>query len=539
MSATLPHRLRERLLLERDLRGFGRRFSPLLSTDPPADGPPALIVSLSDFVYQLKLEGMFAKALELRGLQPVFLVPEGSAFARRVLGLFGFDRFVELHEFTDEALEAEARRETARLLEGGLTFERLRELTFHGAAVGVQAVATVSRALHEGTVDFGDARVRALIEQIVPDTVCTTLTAERLFDRLAPEIVLFNERNYAAHAPLSDVALGRGINVVQFVFGFQDDAFVFKRYTAATRRLHPRSLSDSAWERVKAMPWTPELDGELDEEFRLRYSNVWAMSRRQQGWTHDISPQEVLERLGLDPAKRTAVLFSHVLWDANMFYGEDLFPDQERWFVESVRAACANNRVNWIVKLHPANLWKLRRDGSDGELAEVTAIRNEIGPLPPHVALLHPESEISARSVFDIAHWGLTIRGTVGIELPCVGTPVLTAGTGYYSGRGFTVDSATADEYLARVCAIEEIPPLTPEQIELARRHAFAIFRLRRARFTSFRSTFSDLEGVASRLDPNLVPTVRSRAELESAEDLRRLAAWMVDSREPDYLTDP
>ena len=187
--------------------------------------------------------------------------------------------------------------------------------------------------------------------------------------------------------------------------------------------------------------------------------------RWNQGWTRRRSRDEIVAELGLDPSRRTAVLFSHVLWDANMFYGRDLFADQEEWFVESVRAACANDRVNWVVKLHPANVWKRRRDRAEGELTELAAIRDAIGELPPHVHLLAPDNEISTWSLFDVTDWGLTIRGSIGFELPCFGTPVLTAGTGFYSGRGFTVDSATADEYLARLASIEEIPPPSPEDV--------------------------------------------------------------------------
>ena len=51
-----------------------------------------------------------------------------------------------------------------------------------------------------------------------------------------------------------------------------------------------------------------------------------------------------------------------------------------------------------------------------------------------------PYSEISTRSIFGVTDYGITIRGSVGFELPCFGVPVLTAGTGFYSGRGFTID---------------------------------------------------------------------------------------------------
>ena len=146
------------------------------------------------------------------------------------------------------------------------------------------------------------------------------------------------------------------------------------------------------------MRWTKERDAELDEEFAKRYGNAWALSRRIQGWTSDRSRDEVIAALGLDPAKKTAVLYSHILWDANMFYGEDLFADQEEWFVETVRAAAANPRVNWIVKLHPANVWKLKREGIEGARDEETAIREAVGGLPPHVAVVRPDSEIGRAS---------------------------------------------------------------------------------------------------------------------------------------------
>src|SRR5439155_8126171 len=218
------------------------------------------------------------------------------------------------------------------------------------------------------------------------------------------------------------------------------------------------------------------------------------------------------------------------------FYGEDLFADQEEWFVETVRAASENPRVNWIVKLHPANVRKLRREGLAGELDEERAIRERIGELPAHVAVLRPESDVSTRSIFEAADYGITIRGSIGVELPCFGVPVLTAGTGFYSGLGFTVDSGSAEEYLARLRRIEEIPPLTAEETLLAKRHAYALFRLRPTRFTSFSTVIRPLEELGHPLDHDLLVNVRSHEELERAPDLRAFAHWAAETRELDYL---
>src|SRR3989442_7090265 len=56
-------------------------------------------------------------------------------------------------------------------------------------------------------------------------------------------------------------------------------------------------------------------------------------------------------------------------------------------FRSTVRAACRNPAVNWVVKLHPVNVWRLEADNYRGELVEAAILRREIGELPRHVTL--------------------------------------------------------------------------------------------------------------------------------------------------------
>jgi hypothetical protein len=532
----LAGRVRRRAILERDIARLRRDHGEALRSVRDGNGPVALFVSLTEFVYQLKLEGMLGKALQLAGWRPVVLVQDDSWVPRKYLSAFGLESFVTLAPYLDDAAREEAQAASREIIGAKPALADVRDLTFHGARIGRNVLATVSRALHEGAVDLEDPRARAELERLLPRTLEATIAAERLLEDVEPELVLFLERNYAAEAPISDVALVQGLDVVQYVSGPQDDTLIFKRFTSETRRDHPRSLSEESWRRVRELPWTKERDAELDDEFAKRYGNAWALTRRIQGWTEDRSREQVIAELGLDPAKKTAVLYSHILWDANMFYGEDLFADQEEWFVETVRAAAANPRVNWIVKLHPANVWKLKREGIEGVRDEETAVREALGELPDHVAIVRPESDISTRSIFRLTDYGITIRGSVGFELPCFGVPVLTAGTGFYSGRGFTVDSATAEEYLERLAHIEEIPRLPPDLVELARRHAWALFRLRPTHFSSFLATIRPLEEMGHPLDHDVEIRVWTPEGLSVSDDLREIGSWLTESRELDYL---
>src|SRR5690348_15801356 len=58
----------------------------------------ALIISLTDFVYQLKLEGMLAKALQLDGYDPVVLTFKNARWAEPYFRSFGVERFVYHNE---------------------------------------------------------------------------------------------------------------------------------------------------------------------------------------------------------------------------------------------------------------------------------------------------------------------------------------------------------------------------------------------------------------------------------------------------------
>jgi hypothetical protein len=528
-----PCRIRARLEVAADARRFDRAHS-FLERDTPGSRSVALAVSLTEWPYQLKLEGMLLKALELEGLRPLVLtsaaLPRGAASYHRT---FGFER-AELERFVPTDSQSALRHEAAALLAGDLSVQRLKRLEYRGVNVGQHVLSTLSRNLFRGSVTLDDPESQAVVERLLPESMALALTGERVLDELRPDVVMFNEARYAGYGPLFETALQRGLNVIQFVHAFSDDAFAFKRYTAATSRVHPRSLGDSAWSEVKAGPWSTVMEAELSEQFDLRYAGKDLLSRRLHEHTRRRGRDELATELGLDPAKPSAVLFSHILWDANLFYGDDLFEDQEEWLIETIRSAAANPHLNWIVKLHPANVWKRKLEGQTGELPELEAIRSKLGELPPHVRLLLPDTDVSTLSLFELADFAITIRGTVGVEAPVFGVPVVTGGTSHYSGRGFTLDSATADEYRALLARLHEQPRLTEEQVLLAKKHAHALFCRRPLHFSSFRSVI-DLESRGP-FSHDLELTVSSRAELEAAPDLREFARWAVDRSREDYL---
>jgi len=192
-----------------------------------------------------------------------------------------------------------------------------------------------------------------------------------------------------------------------------------------------------------------------------------------------------------------------------------------------------------VIKSHPGNVWKLKRDGVAGVAGDQAVLEEQLGRLPAHVKFLPADGEVNTFALFGLTDYCLTVRGTIGIEMAAFGIPVLTAGTGRYSHRGFTVDSETREEYLGRLARIQDEPPLTPEQVVLAKRYAHGLFVRRPARFETFRWVYKGIEDLGHPLDHNVAIEARSLEEFARARDIELFCDWALRSQEADFLMPP
>src|SRR5262249_38535103 len=150
--------------------------------------------------------------------------------------------------------------------------------------------------------------------------------AYELFQRYGPSITFVRDPGYVPQGQLFEVGLAAGADSIYYSFGQKQHTWIFKRYSPANREDHYFSLSPETWRQVLSTPWTDQHQHELDEEFRGRYQPESHMdTRRLQEGKRFKAPEEIRKQLGLDPNRRTAVVFSHITWDEALFFGNDLF----------------------------------------------------------------------------------------------------------------------------------------------------------------------------------------------------------------------
>jgi hypothetical protein len=522
-----------RAVLELDACEWARKTAPL-AVRATTGTRRVLFAEAVWMLATAKVESLLAAGLAREGYEPHLLLPvRNRAVERAYRATCPLARVHTIEERLDDTIRKAGEDDAARVLEGR-PLDDLLALEIDGFRIGRSALSSVVRRLRVGRLDEshrGEARV-ALARAFAVKRV-----AQGLIPEVRPDLALFVERGYTPAGEFFDACVAAGVDTVQWLGAPQSDRLLFKRYRRETRSDHPLALDDSTWAAVRRAPFGPEDEDSLVATLAANYnSGAWFNRQQLQVGKRAAAREEARAVLGVAPGRKAAGVFCHILYDATFFYGESLYPDYETWLVETVRHATANPHLDWLIKVHPVNVWRSKMDGKAMEQLEAAALRREFGELPAHVRLVPADTQLNTWAFFGAIDFGITVRGTVGMEMPCLGIPTVTAGTGRYSGRGFTIDPATRADYADVLARLHEVPPLDAAAVSLARRYAHATFELRPVRFESFGLEFDARSfGVVERAMDVRLPE-RSATAFRDEPDVVRLLDWLTRDRRTDLL---
>jgi hypothetical protein len=502
--------------------GLGLRHNLL----PRGSKPKAALVVSQGYLPYARLEALMIKALQMAGFSTVIVRNRGYDFLRYVW-LAGNKTAYELADFGSQGDPEWVNQQVGRLV----TLNDWLALEYQGAHVGRFTIASALKRLRVGQLDFVDPSIKELLRGILESSVRDTMSGVQLMRVIKPDCVLVMDRGYSGYGEVFDLAINRGIDTITWNIGHKSNRLVVKRYHLGNEREHPFAPSAESWRQLCSIPWKPDYGRQIRQELFQCYEAEDWFSVVGTTFDKQILPKQVTrQKLGLSSDRKVAVIFPHILWDGSFFFGKDLFNDYTQWFVETVRAASANSRLQWVVKLHPAHLVKARRINSLGKLGELNVIESTFGSLPSHVKLVYPNTELSTYSLFEIADYAVTVRGTAGIESALFGVPVVTAGTGRYDRRGFTLDSLTRQEYLEKLATLETFPRLSAEQVELAERYYYGVFSCRPLSLSSASLEFARDDLVTTKVTIHC----QTRDQWLAAPDMLRLAGWLADGKAED-----
>jgi len=496
--------------------------------DKPAD--KRLLISSIGW-YDAKTEAIYAKALEALGYE-TYVVTRWDPFVAKIFTLFGVKNIFFYHDYGKNASLRKIRNE-AGLMMKDINKDDALGLSRSGISVGKYAASSFMRFTRSSELNLDDKSRQSLFTEQLVRSLRAAIRAEEILEDVKPDLLLVNDRGYTPVGQLFDVCLAQNIPVIQRCGSHKSGSEVLKRYSSPQMScVHHHSLSEESQEETKNMPWGEEtwlkLYGDLE---RIYGSGDWFSEVGTQFNKTIYSKGEIVSKLNLCPDKKTAIVFAHMFWDATFFWGEDLFKDYYDWFVNVLRIANQNKNLNWIIKIHPANTVKAKRDNYRGKHKELAAVYEALGEVPEHIKIIPPESDINTFSLFGFMDYCLTVRGTIGIEASAFGISTLTAGTGRYDRLGFTYDFNSQEEYINCLKHLEDLSPMTPAQIELARRYAYGAFILRPIHLDILECGYQQDDKATMKFRP----LFKNRIEFERSGFVKKFRDFVLSEKE-DFL---
>jgi hypothetical protein len=471
-------------------------------------------------------QSVVIKSYDKAGYNPVIICDWRSMAIYKALGVRDF---INLNRY----LPISRVKMASSIIHSFSCQDELKEYFYGKINCGKYTLSTVMRKTRKGHISFNNNENIDKMITCLDRSLRNATAALKVLKVVSPKALLCLDRGYSPEGEFFDACIEQGIPCLTWNAAHKDNTLMLKRYTSKNSDSHPSTISQSSWDKIKKIKWKKE-----DRDFVLKEIQDCYTSGQ---WYGEVGTQfgrkfhkksELIKKMSLDPNKKTAIIFSHIFWDATFFWGSDIFKDYEDWFVETIKAAMKNKNLNWVIKVHPANEIKNKRDKHTGESSEMKAIKKVMENIPEHIQILEEKSNISTNSLFSVMDYCLTVRGTIGIESALHGKVVITAGTGRYNGMGFTNDYSNSADYLTALSRIHTMPTMSNKSLELAEKYTYAVFLCRPTQLQTVKARFIQNEFATLAVDL----CVDSHEALATMPDINRVTDFLLSDKEDFFL---
>jgi hypothetical protein len=215
--------------------------------------------------------------------------------------------------------------------------------------------------------------------------------------------------------------------------------------------------------------WTAEMEAEILDYLKSRWKGTYDWMKVQNNQSSE-DVVEIQRQLGIDFSKPTVGMLTNVIWDAQVLYPGNAFPNMLDWMIKTIKYFATRPDLQLLIRVHPGELkgWLVSR-----QLA-VDEIKKAFPKLPPNIFVVPPDSPINTYAAMSPCNSVLIYGTTAGLELACMGIPVIVAGEAWIRNKGIGYDASSEAEYFS---LLEKLPlaesRLTPDKIQRSLKYAY------------------------------------------------------------------
>lgn len=355
--------------------------------------------------------------------------------------------------------DAEARR-----ISSTIALDEISAYSPGGMSIGEHAVAGALRYYGRGDLQNEEAA-----ESIQRRYLLSALLAQKMFTHVLDthqyDAVVFHHGIYTPQGIIGEVCRSRNVRVVNWNPTYRKNTFIFSH----TDTYHHTMISEPT-ESWSSIPWNDRLERTtLDYlDSRRRGSEDWI-------WFHERPENDLAafaREFGVDWSRPVVGLLTSVMWDAQLHYRANAFPNMLSWVLHTIEHFRARPELQLLIRVHPAEVRGMvpSRQKMADELARL------VPNLPGNVFVVPPEHQASTYALMDQCDSVLIFNTKTGIELSALGIPVVVAGEAWIRGKGFSLDASSPADYDRILGGLPLGARLSPEKTAAAKRYAFHFF---------------------------------------------------------------
>jgi len=448
------------------------------------DSKKILFWTTGGMIIQSHLEGVIAAALKMRGHNVKMVLCDGvyKACAKRVdfpdveMKDWGkycpscirqssqlFDSLGLDYSYISELVPSEKVRQL-RDIADSVNLENFRALTYNKLGVGSHLESAMMRHTRGGSFEgHGD-----LLKEYAFAVLVNAAASFNMINIFKPDRIYMSHGIYADWGPALSEALNAGIPVISYICCYLSAHFFFGTVSKFDETF--LSVSSESWNKIKDQPLTETNIARVEHFLDQRYMHN--VTRDMHGLLKNYKGDRshFFRHYGLREDKPVWGVMTHINWDAVSDYFPMIHKSFDDWLNETIKGIWNVKDVQWLIKIHPSEI-------NDNPLTGCQKfIEKNFPELPSHIKVLKMDDDISPLDFYSLLEGGVTVMGTGGLELALQGKPVILAGEAHYSGKGFTLDPKTDEEYKKLLSEVLSIGKLDKEQSELAWRYGYTYF---------------------------------------------------------------
>jgi hypothetical protein len=367
-----------------------------------------------------------------------------------------------VHRYSD-FLTAED-RESAGSLALSIPASEIESFRLDGLAVGEHALAGTLRFFASGNLN-AEPGAEPILRRYFEASLLTTYATRRLLDSNNFAAACFHHGIYVPQGLIGEVARAQNVRVVNWNPTYRKKCFIFSHHDTYHHTLLEEPTRN--WENIE---WKGEREDEVMEYLKSRWRGTqdWI-------WFHE-KPEEDLAtiagELGVDFNRPCIGMLTNVMWDAQLHYRANAFPNMLEWVIQTIRYFISRPELQLLIRVHPAEI----RGTLPSRQPLVAEIKRVFPDLPKNIIVIPPESQVSTYAAMNQCD-SVIIYGTkTGVELTSMGIPTIVAGEAWIRNKGITRDAATAAEYFQILDELPQRERLDESITQRARKYAYHFF---------------------------------------------------------------